>query len=112
MTDATAVDVAALRKGLGGTGCVDGQNVTVGWDACCGLGTPAGRSISGILGAKGVTTPQRHCRFPRVRMGRGCDVGLRRLQTCRRTPAEQQWGHKLPPTWPKPNNTCNRLSQV
>jgi hypothetical protein len=29
--------------------------VTVGWDACCGLGTPEGRSISGILGAKGVT---------------------------------------------------------
>jgi hypothetical protein len=54
MTDATAVDVAVFLKGLGDTGYVDGQNVTVGWDACCGLGTPEGRKIAGILGAQGV----------------------------------------------------------
>jgi hypothetical protein len=70
MTDATAVDVAAFRQGFGDTGYVDGRNVTVeyhwpegycgsggcaasvGWDACCGLGTPDGRKIAGILGAR------------------------------------------------------------
>ena len=59
MTDATVVDVAAFRKGLGDTGYVDGQNVTVGWEACCGLGTPEGGRIAGTLGAQGVTCQRR-----------------------------------------------------
>jgi kumamolisin len=44
-------------SGLNDVTCGDngGYAASVGWDACCGLGTPDGRKITGILGAQGVT---------------------------------------------------------
>jgi kumamolisin len=44
-------------SGLNDVTCGDngGYAASVGWDACCGLGTPDGRKIAGILGAQGVT---------------------------------------------------------